>query len=122
MTIENTKKKKGKKTEVSANVHFPKSSNASLGSRGRTFEGTVTKKFPKRVVVEFERTVFVPKYKSFYRKKTKLHARLLDQMEKEINIGDFIKVRECRPLSKIIHFLVIEKIRTSSQTKSGAKQ
>lgn len=80
-----------------------------ISARGRIFEGTVTKKFPKRVVVEFERTVFVQKYERFYKKKTRLHARLPDNLE--INVGDYIKVKETRPLSKIIHFIVIEKIR-----------
>ena len=85
----------------------------SVSTRGRTFEGFVKKKFPKRVVVEFERTVLVKKYERFYKKKTKLHARLPDSMEKEINIGDYIKIKECRPFSKLIHFIVIEKIRSA---------
>lgn len=87
------------------------SKSISIPTRGRVFEGTVVKKFPKRVVVVFERTVFVPKYQGFYRKKTKLHARLPDNIE--INVGDYIKIRECRPLSKIIHFIVIEKIKSA---------
>ncbi|MBU1129409.1 MAG: 30S ribosomal protein S17, partial [Nanoarchaeota archaeon] len=33
----------------------------------------------------------------------------------EINIGDLIKVQECRPLSKIIHFMVIEKIKSGDK-------
>jgi ribosomal protein S17 len=78
-------------------------------TRGRIFEGVVTKKFPKRVVLEFERTVFVQKYERFYKKKTRLHARVPDGMN--INVGDYVKVQECRPLSKIIHFIVIEKVR-----------
>ena len=86
-------------------------------TRGRIFEGTVTKKFPTRVVIEFERTVYLKKYERFYKKKTKLHARLPQGMD--INIGDYIAVRECRPLSKIIHFLVIEKIRSAD---SGGKK
>lgn len=90
----------------------------ALSTRGRTFEGFVTKKFPKRVVVEFERTVYVPKYERFYKKKTKLHARLPDSMFNEINVGDYIQIRECRPLSKIIHFLVIRKIRSGEQEAS----
>ena len=32
-------------------------------------------------------------------------------MANEINVGDYIKVVECRPLSKIIHFVVIEKVK-----------
>ena len=85
-------------------------STPSLATRGRTFEGFVTKKFHKRVVVEFERTVFVQKYERFYKKKTRLHARLPDSMAADINVGDYIKIRECRPLSKIIHFIVIGKV------------
>ena len=83
----------------------------NLGTRGRTFEGFVTKKFHKRVVVEFERTVFVQKYERFYKKKTRLHARLPDALANDINIGDYIQIRECRPLSKIIHFIVLGKVK-----------
>ena len=46
-----------------------------VGTRGRTFEGTVTKKFDKRVVIEFERTVRVPKYERFMKKKTKIKRK-----------------------------------------------
>lgn len=84
-----------------------------VGTRGRTFEGFVTKKFPTRVVVEFERTVYVKKYQRFYKKKTRLHARL--QAGVQADIGDYIRVRECRPLSKIIRFVVVEKVRAASE-------
>lgn len=85
----------------------------SVATRGRVFEGTVTKKFDKRVVVEFERTVYLKKYERFYKKSTRLHARLPEGMD--INVGDYIQIRECRPLSKIIHFVVIQKIRAAAQ-------
>ncbi len=87
----------------------------TVATRGGNFEGTVVKKFPKRVVVEFERTVFVKKYERFYRKKTKLHARLPDNLTNDVNVGDYIFIRECRPLSKIIHFVVIKKIRDADE-------
>jgi ribosomal protein S17 len=45
------------------------------------------------------------------KKKTKIHARLPKCMESEIQIGDYVQVQECRPLSKIIHFVVVKKIR-----------
>ncbi|MBX4196599.1 30S ribosomal protein S17 [Candidatus Pacearchaeota archaeon] len=86
-----------------------------VGARGRVFEGFVTKKFATRVVIEFERTVYVQKYKSFYKKKTRIHAHLPQGMD--INVGDYIQVRECRPLSKIIHFIVIKKVRSPQHTK-----
>lgn len=88
-----------------------------LKARGRTFEGTVIKKFPKRVVIEFERMIYSRKYERYFRSKTKLHARLPDCMEKEINIGDLIKIQECRPLSKIIHFTVINKVKGAKENK-----
>jgi len=92
-----------------------------ISTRGRTFEGYVTKKFAKRVVLEFERTVFIRKYERFYKKKTKLHARLPDSMIHEINIGDYIKIRETRPISKIIHFIVVEKIRSAENADNHSK-
>ena len=85
--------------------------NTPIAIRGRIFECFVTKKFPTRVVAEFERTVYVPKYQRFYKKKTRLHARLPSTIT--IDVGDYIRVQECRPLSKIIHFIVIEKVRAA---------
>ena len=93
-------------------------SKHEISTRGRTFEGFVVKKFHKRVVVEFERTVYVQKYERFYSKKTRLHARLPDSMANEINIGDYVRVKECRPLSKIIHFIVLGKVESSKKQES----
>jgi len=93
----------------------PKHGNISL--RGRSFRGTVIRKFPKRVVIEFERTVYIKKYERYAKKKTKLHARLPDCMHKEINMGDYIEVKECRPISKIIHFIVVDKVRNEDASK-----
>ncbi len=85
--------------------------HGTLKVRGRMFKGKVIKKFPKRIVIEFERMVYVRKYERYFKSKTKIHARLPVCMENTINVGDLIKVQECRPLSKIVHFVVIEKIK-----------
>ena len=77
-----------------------------VGTRGRIFQGTVTKNFDTRVVIEFERTVYVPKYERFTKKKTRIHAKKPENFV--VSVGDYVKVRECRPLSKIIHFIVID--------------
>jgi small subunit ribosomal protein S17 len=108
------KEKKAKNENVKSLVG---TSLISIAARGRTFEGFVTKKFPKRVVLEFERTVYVQKYERFYKKKTRLHARLPDSIANEINVGDYIQVKECRPLSKIINFIVIKKIVRDKEAK-----
>jgi len=82
---------------------------AIVGTRGRTFQGTVTRKFENRVVIEFERTVKVKKYERFTKKKTRIHAYLSEGMD--VGVGDYVKVRESRPLSKIIHFVVTDIVR-----------
>ena len=91
--------------------------HGNLKVRGRSFQGIVTNKLPKRIAIEFERMIYIRKYERYARKKTKIHARLPDCMKKEINVGDLIKVQECRPLSKIIHFVVVEKIKSADEVK-----
>jgi small subunit ribosomal protein S17 len=86
-----------------------------LKVRGRIFEGRVTKKFPTRVAIEFERMIYVSKYERYLRSKTKIHAKLTKCMESEINVGDLIQIQECRPISKIIHFVVIKKLKNAGE-------
>jgi small subunit ribosomal protein S17 len=100
-----------KQTQKKEETTLVETQEKRIGTRGKVFQGTVIKKFPKRVVIEFERMIYVKKYERYTKTKTKIHARLPEIMEKEINLGDLIKVQECRPLSKIIHFMVIEKIK-----------
>ena len=113
--------KKETKQEKVTEKSLVGTSKIPISTRGRIFEGFVTKKFPKRVVVEFERTVFVPKYERFYKKQTILHARLPDSMANEINVGDYIRLMETRPLSKIIHFIVLGKVESKEAKKEAKK-
>ena len=105
---------KTKKTNT-AEAQLP--TEKRIGTRGKIFQGIVIKKFTKRVVIEFERMVYVRKYERYAKNKTKVHARLPECMEKEINIGDLIKVQECRPLSKIIHLVVLEKLKDALEVR-----
>lgn len=91
--------------------------HGNIKTRGRTFKGVVISKNQKRVAIEFERMVYIRKYERYTKTKTKIHARLPTCMEKEVQIGDLIKVKECRPLSKIIHFVVIEKLKGAEGVK-----
>lgn len=84
--------------------------HGSFSIRGRNFQGKVIRKFPKRAVIEFERTVYIKKYERYAKRKTKLHARLPECMASEVQLGDYIEISECRPISKIIHFVVVKKI------------
>ena len=105
-----------KKTEVGKTSCADKQCpvHGELATHGRVFEGYVIKKFSKRIVIEFERTIFIKKYERYMKKKTKLHARLPDCM-KDVKVGDYVQVQECRPLSKIIHFVLIKVLREGKQ-------
>ncbi|MEA3329394.1 MAG: 30S ribosomal protein S17 [Nanoarchaeota archaeon] len=108
------KKKESKEVKV-------RSLLSSVSARGRKFQGTVIRKFEKRVTIEFERVNYVKKYERYSKSKAKIHAYLPASMVKEINLGDYIQVQECRPLSKIIHHIVIKKIRAANQTMEEGK-
>ena len=95
--------------------------HGTMSLRGRSFKGHVTRKFPKRIVIEFDRTVFIGKYERYSKRKTKLHARLPDCLFSEINIGDYVEIMECRPISKIIHFMTIKKINPEENTVEEKK-
>ena len=101
--------------EKTKNKEQKKESQNLVVTRGRIFQGIVKKKFDTRVVIEFDRTVKVPKYERFMRKKTRLHARIPSGMV--IEVGDYVSAQECRPLSKIIHFVVIGIIRKAEGEK-----
>ncbi|MFH1585740.1 MAG: 30S ribosomal protein S17 [archaeon] len=89
--------------------------HGNLKVRGRAFEGRVIRKFHKRIAIEFERMIYIRKYERYAKSKTKINARLPVCMEKDIEVGDLIRVQECRPLSKIIHHVVIKKIKDRSE-------
>jgi small subunit ribosomal protein S17 len=91
--------------------------HGNLKTRGRIFEGKVLKKFPRRVTIGFERMVKIRKYERYSKFRVKLHARLPKCMEEDIGVGDLIRIQECRPLSKIIHFVVVKKIKDKEEMK-----
>lgn len=109
-------KKTEKKKKTESEIENGKKEKI-VGTRGKIFEGKVIKKFPKRLTIEFERMIYVKKYERYAKSRTKIHARLPTHMEDEIKVGDLIRVQECRPLSKIIHFMVIKKVKNAEELK-----
>lgn len=83
----------------------------NISTRGRKFEGYVIRKFDKRVTIKFERVKYIRKYERYAKSFTKIHAYLPENLKNEIKIGDYIQIMECRPLSRIMHHLVVKKIR-----------
>lgn len=84
--------------------------HGGLKVRGKVFRGKVIRKFPKRIAIEFERMVYVKKYERYQKKKTKIHARLPSCMDDQVNAGDYAEIMECRPLSKLVHFVYVKNV------------
>jgi len=77
-------------------------------SNARTLVGkVVSDKMQKTIVVLVERTVKHPKYGKIMRRRTKLHAHDENQVCK---IGNTVKIRESRPLSKMKSWVLEEVI------------
>ena len=74
----------------------------------RVFTGTVvSNKMDKSVTVRVDRRVRHPIYKKFMTQSKKIAAH---DAENSLEIGDVVRIRECRPISKSKHFEVIEKV------------
>ncbi len=118
-------KKNEKKDNVSVNCadkFCPFHGREAVKLRGRTFEGEVINKLPGRVKIQFDRFNYISKYERFDKRRTKLHARLPDCLRDQVNVGDWIQISECRPLSKIIHFFVTKKIRSKFEKVDEEKK
>lgn len=88
--------------------------HGSLSVRGKIFEGVVVSDKPsKTVTVQWERTVFVPKYERYLKKRSKVHAH--NPVCINAKEGDRVKIMECRKLSKTKSFTVIEKYESDKQ-------
>jgi small subunit ribosomal protein S17 len=120
MVKEKTTKIESKAEKVScADKKCPFHGSEAVKLRGRTFEGEVINKLPGRIKIQFDRFLYDRKYERFDKRRTKLHARLPDCMKDQIQLGDWIQITECRPLSKIIHFIVTKKIRSKTEKVVG---
>ncbi len=71
----------------------------------RILRGTVTKdKGDKTVVVRVERRVMHPLYKKFIKRS---NAFMAHDEQNAHKVGDIVRIRECRPLSKRKHWEVM---------------
>ncbi len=68
----------------------------------------VSAKMQKTVVVSIERKFRHHLYKKTIVRHKKIKAHNED---KELKVGDIVKIRETRPISKDKHFIVIERIK-----------
>lgn len=77
-------------------------------SNARTMVGkVVSDKMQKTIVVDIERTVKHPKYGKILKRRTRLHVHDENQVCK---IGNVVKIRESRPLSRLKSWVLVEVI------------
>ena len=97
--------KKPKKTCDDRNCPF----HGTLSTRGRVMDGVVVSaKMDKTVVVRRDYLEYVPKFKRYERRHGHIPAHnppCLDVKE-----GNRVKIVECRPISKTVSFVVVEKV------------
>jgi len=67
----------------------------------------VSDKMEKTVVVRIDRRVMHPLYKKIITRSKKYAAH--DETD-NLTVGDTVRIRECRPISRIKRFEVIEKV------------
>jgi len=83
--------------------------HGKLSVRGEIMEGiVVSAKMHKAVVVQRDYLKYIEKYQRYERRRSKIHAYnppCINAKE-----GDKVKIAECRPISKTISFVVIEKM------------
>jgi len=103
--------KKPKKPCSDQNCPF----HGKLSIRGRMLEGSViSAKMDKAVIVRRDYLNYVPKFKRYERR----HSHIPAHSPPCINAkeGDWVKIMECRPISKTVSFVVIEK---TEESRSG---
>jgi len=81
----------------------------SLRLRGQIIEGTVSKVgMQSSIIVQRQYLSHMPKFER-YEKRTRRYAAHLPSCIGGVDIGDAVRIMECRPLSKTVTFCVIEK-------------
>jgi len=81
--------------------------HGTLPVRGQVLEGIVTSyKAERTITVERSFYKFIRKYERYEKRKSKIKAHLPDCIK--VNVGDAVKIAECRPLSKTKNFVVVE--------------
>lgn len=84
--------------------------HSDLPVRGRVLEGTVVSDSMKETVIIMRGYHhYVPKYLRYERRRSRIAAHNPPCIDAKV--GDRVKIMECRPLSKSVSFVVIEKMR-----------
>jgi len=83
--------------------------HGTLSIRGRILNGTViSAKMDKTVVIRRDYQLFVPKFKRYERRHRHINAHNPPCLN--VKEGEHVRIAECRPLSKTVSFVVVEKM------------
>ncbi|MFH0752174.1 MAG: 30S ribosomal protein S17 [archaeon] len=92
--------------EACEDKHCPFHGDIKL--RGRIFTGTVIKTdIHRSATVGWTIRHYLPKYERYELRKSRVRVHNPDCIKAQI--GDKVKIAECRPISKMKHFVIIEK-------------
>ncbi|MFH1306463.1 MAG: 30S ribosomal protein S17 [Candidatus Micrarchaeota archaeon] len=80
---------------------------STMPTRGLTLQGVVVSDRSKRtVIVQRDMVTYVPKYKRYARKISKIAAHNPDEISAQV--GDVVEIAECRKISKTKAWIVTE--------------
>jgi small subunit ribosomal protein S17 len=83
-----------------------------IGNKNEKIGQVVSAKMTKTIVVEVTRRVSHPVYKRTINKRSKFYAH---DEERKAQVGDVVRIIECRPLSKLKRWRLDEVIRKAVQ-------
>ncbi|MFQ6064916.1 MAG: 30S ribosomal protein S17 [Candidatus Bathyarchaeia archaeon] len=96
--------KKPRKTCDDPNCPF----HGTLSTRGRVMEGVVVSaRMDKTVVVRRDYLKYKPKFKRYERRHSHIPAHSPPCIS--VEEGNRVRIAECRPISKTVSFVVVEK-------------
>ena len=109
--------KKEKTRDIGLNIKAPEEActdkncpfHGSLSVRGQVITGVVdSMKMQNSILVKKEFMHYVPKYERYEKRSSKFTALCPPCLK--VNVGDKVRIAECRPLSKTVSFVTVEKL------------
>jgi small subunit ribosomal protein S17 len=109
--------KKVKTRDIGLNIKAPEEVcedkncpfHGTLSVRGQIITGVVdSMKMQNSILVKKEFMHYVPKYERYEKRSSKFTAHCPPCVK--VKIGDKVRIAECRPLSKTVSFVTIEKL------------
>lgn len=83
--------------------------HGTLSVRGQIIDGVIaTQKMNKTVVVERQYMRYAPKYERYQKRSSRFSAHCPACLG--VKPGDRVRIGECRPISKTVSYVVIEKV------------